>query len=129
MAKRRPVPVAGDVRTVTLALTADETTLERLAAMLLFSTTAPNQIEPQDWTEDDENIEPVTDEEAEGVRGVVRELLHGYAERHGLALAKALLAESGATGVGTATREELAYLRHHLNKWRSYGDSKKADGR
>jgi hypothetical protein len=121
MVARRPVPLAS--RKIVLRLSTDEHTLERLAALLLFSTVAPHTIEEVDWTPDVETIQDVAPTESEDVRAQVRELLHAYADKHGMALAKALLAESGATGVSTANAPQLAHLRHHLDKWRAIGET------
>jgi len=128
--KRRAVPGVGTTnRTVQLTITADDFTLEKLAALLLFSTLPPKVIELPDMTPDEEVIDEVKPEEVEDVRGRVRELLHEYAERHGLTLAKALLADCGTEGVGKADAQSLARLRHELTKGGPDGNGKNGKGR
>ena len=95
-----------------MTLEADEATLDRLAALLLFSDlSAPCVPEP-----DVEWIPPVLFEEREEVRQWVRDALHAKAQKDGLPAAKALLAWAGCKGVRVATDEELALLRYYLKQ-------------
>lgn len=105
-------PEATERRTVTLTLAADEATLQRLAALLLFSDVSapPPKPENVEW------VEPVLFEEREEVRDQVRDWLHSVATERGLDIAKGLLAWVACPGIGKATDEHLALLRHMMRE-------------
>lgn len=72
-----------------------------------------------------DHVDPVLPTETEDVREVLRPILQEYATKHGVQLAKDLMQECGAVGIGTATAEALAQLRHYFKKYKEAHDGKR----
>lgn len=107
-------PVVEERRTVTLTFEADESTLERLAALMLFSSYAP----PLKQAPEIEYVDPVEFEEVESVRQELREFLHRKAQAQGLDLAKRWMQEQGdgCEGIAKANDNQLALMRHAMQR-------------